>query len=200
MSFVREVFLSFFQGIYQTVVWLIGVPTQLLWRCLLWPFPDGREIDAKICLCERETDETKVIDAIYRFLGVLDAKAAALMQYNGIILAVVAIMAQTKEAPLPAFTYWIGYATLGSILACLSVVGVFWRFLEFVKPEASGLSDELDVIRRVLVMRECAYQLAWWLAVVAGVFLLADFGDIMKHIHHDQPDQHPGVGNHALVQ
>jgi hypothetical protein len=115
----------------------------------------------------------------------LDAKAAALMQYNGIILAVVAIMAQIKETPLPGFAYWIGYLTLGSILACLSVVGVFWRFLEFVNPDANGLSDELDVIRRVLVMRECAYQLAWWLAVIAGVLLILDFGEIMKHIHQD---------------
>jgi hypothetical protein len=105
----------------------------------------------------------------------LDSKAAALMQYDGIILAVTGIIIQSpigNSSLLSAIRY-ATYCTIGSILFCLPVVGVFWRFLAFVNAEDHDpLALELHKIKRILKMREFAYQVAWWLAVIAGFILV----------------------------
>jgi hypothetical protein len=131
-------------------------------------------IDPKI-IAKEGTDRRKIIlDEIYKFLGILDTKASALMRYNGIILAVITLMVR-QRGDMPHITYYIIALTIASILACLLVVGIFWRFLEWVKPngadDAEKLDTELDMIRRVLILREAAYQIAWW-ASAAVLFML----------------------------
>lgn len=158
------------------VVWLVCFPTRWIWWSVLQFFPDGSDINEKVRVLEGNGDAKSTIKAIYGFLGILDSKASALMRYNGIILAVVALMVRSGQE-LPAITYVIVYTTLASILACLLVVGVFWRFLEFVGADLDG---ELNVIRRVLIMREAAYQVAWWLAVIVSILLIIHFADFVK--------------------
>jgi hypothetical protein len=157
-----------------------------LQRCIWWLFlrtilPDCREyVDSKVVAKGTANTETAILDEIYKFLGILDAKASALMRYNGIILAVIGLMVRSGQK-LPDAAYYIVYMTIGSIIACLLVVGVFWRFLDWVSPnnEDGKLATELDMIRRVLVLREAAYQIAWWLSAAVSFLLLFKFTEFV---------------------
>ncbi|MCX7900332.1 MAG: hypothetical protein N2444_09675 [Methylocystis sp.] len=181
---VLEIASSFCRALVEAVLASVTWSNRTFWRGVLHFLPHGGAIDAKIKYCDSCEDEKKTLEAIYKFLDALDAKAAALMQYNGIILAVVGIFLQAKpstESPLMAVP--IGYLTIVSILFCLMVVGMFWRFLEYVDPATNALETELNVIRRVLVLREACYQAAWWLSVFAGLLLLARFGQTVEHLY-----------------
>jgi hypothetical protein len=161
-----------------------------VWGLVLWLLiPNCKtEVDEKIAAkvgkkigtSSGEMKESEVLDEIYKFLGILDGKASALMRYNGIVLAVIAVMVRQGQQ-LPGATYYIVYMTIASIMACLLVVGVFWRFLDWVNPTAEGskLSTELDMIRRVLVLREAAYQIAWWLSGAVAFVLLIKFQEFV---------------------
>jgi len=120
-------------------------------------------------------DQQKIIRAMYGILGILDGKASALMRYNGIILAVISLFIRLgQEKQIHGLDLAIILITLFSIMLCLLVVGVFWRFLELAFP-ANGnmnLDEELTQLKSVLHMRETSYQLAWLFAVVV-TFLLA---------------------------
>jgi hypothetical protein len=143
-----------------------------------FPLPGGDAVD-KIRKVEGGSDK-EVLDIIYRLLSILDTKASALMRYNSIILAAMAFLIKDREHP-PHVTAAIVSLTIGSIVACLLVVGVFWRFYQFVVVDpAVNFGGELDSIRRVLFMREAAYQIAWWFAVAVLVILVLNLGDFIK--------------------
>jgi hypothetical protein len=169
------------RGAIYTILYLWFLANKWIWWCLLQPFPDGDEIDERVgeVYGNGTKDNKRTLNAIYQFFGTLDAKASALMRFNGIILAVIALILQSGGT-VPPITYVVVYMTLASILACLLVVGVFWRFLEWVNTGTNALDDELHVIRRVLVMREVAYQVAWWLAGVVSILLIIHFADFVK--------------------
>jgi hypothetical protein len=169
-----------------------GAQRLLWWILLRVLIPDCKSlVDANIIAKEGIAEKgsaKKVLDEIYKFLGILDSKASALMRYNGIILAVIALM-RRQDQSLPNVTHYIVGLTIGSILACLLVVGIFWRFLEWVEPrgadEDAKLSKELKLIRRVLVLREVAYQVAWWLSFAVLIILwmnLSEFFTPLKAI------------------
>ena len=168
------------RGVVWIILYLWFSVNKWIWWCLLQPFPDGDAIDTRIGLVygDGTKDSKRSLTAIYTFFGILDSKASALMRFNGIILAVIALILRSKGT-VPAITYVVVYMTLASILACLLVVGVFWRFLEWVGSGTNALNDELHVIRRVLVMREAAYQVAWWLAGVVSILLIIHFADFV---------------------
>jgi hypothetical protein len=157
-----------------------GVQRLLWWMLLNLLLPDCRNlVDDKIIAAEGQASSKKILDEIYRFLGILDSKASALMRYNGIILAVIALMERSRQE-LPGTVYSIVIMTICSILACLLVVGVYWRFLEWVDPTANDkLADELAVLRRVLILREAAYQLAWWLSAGVLIIFLVHFVEFL---------------------
>jgi hypothetical protein len=147
-------------------------------------------IDPLIKAKEGSDEPKKALDEIYRFLGILDTKASALMRYNGIILAVIALMVRQRQ-DMPDIMYYIVLLTIASILACLLVVGIFWRFLEWVNPDGANVEEklgrELDMIRRVLILREVAYQLAWWASAAVLFMLAAHLTDFVS------PTARPGV-------
>jgi len=160
-----------------------GVQRGFWWIVLNVLIPDCKKlVDDRIIAKEGDqADSKKVLDEIYKLLGILDSKASALMRYNGIILAVLALM--LKNTPLPHVTIYIVVMTIASILACLLVVGVYWRFLEWVDPSAGDkLAHELALLRRVLVLREAAYQIAWWMSAAVLVLFLLDFREFLASI------------------
>lgn len=158
-----------------------GLQRYIWWLILRVIVPDCRAVvDARIAAKIGKTTEEAILEEIFKFLGVLDAKASALMRYNGIILAVMTLAVRSGH-PLPDVGYYIVYMTIGSIIECLLVVGVFWRFLDWVDPTTENkLSLELDMIRRVLVFREISYQIAWWLSAAVAVLLLVRFSEFVK--------------------
>jgi hypothetical protein len=167
---------------FQRIRWapfyvFFGVQRLFWWVLLKLLIPDRPAlVDAKIEAKEGSKAPKLVLDEIYKFLGILDSKASALMRYNGIILAVIALMVRTGQ-PLPGVASSIVLMTVGSILACLLVVGVYWRFLEWIDPQAGAhkMSTELDMLRRVLILREAAYQVAWWLSAAVLIIFLIHF-------------------------
>ncbi len=169
---------------WQRIRWLVfefyfGVQRLFWWHLLHALLPDCTTlIDAKIIAKKSDATASEILDEIYKFLGILDAKASALMRYNSIILAVIALMAKGEP---PHVTVYIVVMTIISILACLLVVGVYWRFLEWVNPDAptNKLADELAIIRRVLIMREAAYQLAWWMSAAVLFLFLFNFREFL---------------------
>jgi hypothetical protein len=119
--------------------------------------------------------QQKIIKSIYSLLAILDSKASALMRYNGIILAVVGLFVRLEtQHGVHGIDLAIMLVTLFSIMLCLLVVGIFWRFLELAFPADGGRNIEFEIeqLKRVLHLRETSYQLAWLLAVVV-TFLLA---------------------------
>lgn len=175
--------------ITQIIFW----PTKLFWQVVLLFIPSDDWVDRRVRAIEWETTAEKTIKAIYALLSILDSKASALMRFNGIILAVIALMLRDLKE-MPPIGYWIVYMTLASIVACLVVVGIFWRFYEFVEPAPVALpvdndgqtrnallAEELKMLRRVLRLREAAYQLAWWLAGGVSILLMLHFADFVKH-------------------
>jgi hypothetical protein len=173
---------------------VFAVQRWLWWLVLKVVLPDCSSlIDPKIRAAEGGNAITakKYLDEIYRFLGILDTKASALMRYNGIILAVIALMASTTGRKLPETTFLVVALTIGSIFACLLVVGVYWRFFEWVNPdgadEAARFKVELDLIHRVLVLREFAYQVAWWLSAVVLIILALHLSDFIRSIQTSIP-------------
>lgn len=166
-----------------------GVQRGFWWLLLKVLLPDCKSlVDPNIAAKEGD-DQKKLLDEIYKFLGILDSKASALMRYNGIILAVIALMARTSNQQLPHVTYLIVLLTIGSIMACLLVVGVYWRFLEWVDPTNVNdkFSAELDLIRRVLILREACYQLAWWCSAVVLILFLVHFREFLPSSPPDLP-------------
>lgn len=162
-----------------------GVQRWLWWIILKLLIPDCKNfVDARILAKEgkeAQGNSKLILDEIYKLLGILDSKASALMRYNSIILAVLALM--VKGTTLPHVTIYIVVMTIVSILACLLVVGVYWRFLEWVNPTVSDkLADELELLRRVLIMREAAYQIAWWMSAAVLLLFLLNFREFVASI------------------
>jgi len=166
-----------------------GLQRWLWWIILKLLIPDCKDfVDARILAkegtqggAETEGNSKIILDEIYKLLGILDSKASALMRYNSIILAVLALM--VKGTTLPHVTIYIVVMTIVSILACLLVVGVYWRFLEWVKPTGSNrLEEELQLLRRVLIMREAAYQIAWWMSAAVLLLFLLNFREFVASI------------------
>jgi hypothetical protein len=163
---------------------IFGVQSWFWFILLKILLPDCKSlIDPKIAAKEGSDSPKTILDEIYKFLGILDSKASALMRYNGIILAVIALMVRQSRT-MPSVTYYIVALTIASILACLLVVGIFWRFLGWVKPTGANDTEkfgtELDLIRRVLILRELAYQLAWWASAVVLFMLWAHLSDFVS--------------------
>lgn len=112
-------------------------------------------------------DELKYI---YDLLGILDGKAASLMQFCGIVLAVLILLLQSSTYKLIDILVSIsGVAALCAIAACGLITALSWGFLELAVPKNSDPSDkdieaELTELRKVLYFREVAFRRAWLLA------------------------------------
>lgn len=156
--------------------------TKITFEWIVRRLPKNEALDRKILMLNPKNNDDKrtVLKEIYLFLGILNSKAQGLMRYNGIVLAVIALMVKSgSSVSLRLGTYFIVYMTLASIVLCLFIVGVFWRFLEFVDPDDAGMEKELNLIRRVLFAREWSFQLAWWLAVGASLLLIKQFPEFV---------------------
>jgi len=65
------------------------------------------------------------VDYLYSVLGILDTKASSLMTFDGIVLAVLAIVAKQH----PVWVLIISLLVLISMMLCLWVAAIMWRFL-----------------------------------------------------------------------
>jgi hypothetical protein len=112
------------------------------------------------------------IEANYAVLSILDAKASALMRLDGVLLAAAlfGITGKLYEIKTWQFTT-IVFLCLASMVACLFVVSVDWKFLGLVTRTATGFdfTAEIENLRKVRQFRETTYRFAWTLALLASV-------------------------------
>jgi hypothetical protein len=117
------------------------------------------------------TDAKKRIEAIYAVLTVLDSKASALMRLDGVMLAagLFGISANLYRAKSWEFGI-IALSSVVSMMLCLAVVAVDWKFLEYVTGRAPlyNFEREIESLRKVRWLRELCYRWAWFFAVVAS--------------------------------
>ncbi|MFD2183759.1 hypothetical protein [Rhodoplanes azumiensis] len=160
--------------------------TSNAWQLFARLLPGNESIDSKFeALRSGKLKQQTTIDEIYKLLNILDSKASALMRYNGIILAVITFSTHAGQ-PFSKLVYAIVFLTLASIFSCLMVVGVFWNLLSYIEPakftddaapiEGSGdLTKEANSLRKLLLLRETAYQTAWWSALLVSLLLAVYF-------------------------
>lgn len=126
----------------------------------------------------RVTQEGKV-SWVYSHLNILDSKASALLRYNGIILAIVALFLFRPDPLSPDVAWQIALAALSlptfvafafSAFLCLRVVGLFWyeNFEDSAEAERARLSDGFSIIN----WRTKWYRRAWKASTV-GTLLFA---------------------------
>ena len=116
----------------------------------------------------REGEHWDEFQFLYENLSILDSKAASLLQFNSILLAVVAIFfTQTDGAA--RWVYLVDLAlNIVSCWLCLRVVWVSWSSTEDLSdPGRHGVN--LVAVRD---LRTRLYRKAWWLAAVSLLGLL----------------------------
>jgi hypothetical protein len=172
-------------------MWIAGI-SRRAWDWISPHIADQPAIDSRVAIYQGllEPDPANIdhwskrFQGTYELLGILNDKAEALMGYNGIILAVMT-WAASEDHRLDWLEKSIIFMTLISILCCLLVVGIFWGFLEravgaprtgaLTNGDRAAFADELADLRKVLALRQGAYQLAWWLASLVLLLMLCFF-------------------------
>ncbi|MGZ9263074.1 MAG: hypothetical protein ACXW6V_26715 [Candidatus Binatia bacterium] len=107
-------------------------------------------------------------------LAYIDSKASALMRFDGVILAVLALVAQQKPSILIGiFLAGVALLVFLSIACCVLVIDISWRFLEIAVEEEGTLNvaSELSELRKVLYFRESAYRGVWILSACAMILM-----------------------------
>jgi hypothetical protein len=104
--------------------------------------------------------KTVVLGYLYERLNVLDAKVAALLTFNSILLAAASLVwAKIVELPgaKPLFLYVAALAWLVSTFTCLSISFLKW---EHLRNSGSSYDHYRDKIIKVTIRRTCAYNFA----------------------------------------
>ena len=145
------------------------------WRWISRRMDDKPVITEKAALYSDDTAAgVKEIKFIYNILGILDSKASALMQFDGILLAVLAIVAGSS-APYCVWLVLVGVALLVflSIASCICIIDVSWPFLAIAVPSPGQrhIDEELRELRKVMNFREGAYRGAWFLSALAMILM-----------------------------
>ena len=116
-------------------------------------------------------DDTFVHDYLYGCLSILDTKAAALLQYDSILLAASSLaLASFPKAVTPgSITVFIGLVLSGlSSVLCLHVIWIHWT-------ETKEFHNSHKLFVRLLEVRNrrtVAYRLAWTVSLIAMVCLI----------------------------
>lgn len=108
---------------------------------------------------------------MYQCLGILDAKAQALLAYDGILLAAASIVLTVFSGGATSGTAVIVGALAASGLSsvlCLTVIWVHWTDPE----ETDTAGDSLTRLLLIRNRRTLGYRLAWTAAQLAAVLLV----------------------------
>jgi hypothetical protein len=135
------------------------------------------------------------VNWFYLVLSSLDSKASALMRLNGVLIAAAAFMLGMfgrGNTSILSTTYIdsifiIIPALLSalSIIFCLPVVGVSWKFLGKTTIDESGtcdFSEEINSLDRVVNHRQYYYRIAWWISLAASIIYIFEFSKQTIHV------------------
>jgi hypothetical protein len=145
-------------------------------RTVLWPFQALRDVLMEGVYPQQSQiehlaaiRESAAHDYLYDCLSVLDTKASALLQYDGIILAA-ATLAITLFSRATTGTVLVAVALILSGLSsvlCLQVIWVYWT----ETAEFSSDKDEFVTLLKRRNARTLCYR-ASWITAQASVFFL----------------------------
>lgn len=120
----------------------------------------------------------KALDWLYELLGILDAKASALMRLNGVMLAAAAFLLGPRDGTVHWVRVLVATSAVGSAFSiglCLLIVSVDWKFLGLVVERGRRELDftcEFDHLQRVASFRQFFYHSAWWVSFFTTAALL----------------------------
>ncbi len=112
---------------------------------------------------------------LYDVLTILDAKAAALLAFDGLLLAAETFMygASDRIAWLHPYSLWLILLTLAAALVCLFVAHISYAFLGKIKIGAPDNSAEIKKSGNLVKWRTIRLWFGWWLSVIAVVCFIA---------------------------
>ena len=134
--------------------------------------PDERKRHLKAVRAIRpQRDHVFEHDYLYGCLTILDAKAQALLAYDGILMAAAAISLSlfshgVSPGSVAVFSS-LAASSLSSVL-CLAVIWIYWT--DTVELENSG--DLFDTLLRVRNRRTLAYRLSWVIAQASALLMI----------------------------
>ncbi|MEU5365364.1 hypothetical protein ABZ354_18140 [Streptomyces sp. NPDC005925] len=108
---------------------------------------------------------------MYQCLGILDAKAQALLAYDGILMAAASIVLTAFSGGVTSGTLVIAMALASSGLSsalCLTVIWVHWTDTAEFDRAGDSFTGLLSIRNR----RTLGYRLAWVAAQLAAVLLV----------------------------
>lgn len=127
-----------------------------------------KHIDAleQIYKCDKRT---KLFDALYESLNILDAKVSTLLSFNSINIAITAIFLVSLKSLCLSFPFYfcITFFIISSIV-CLKIIWIHW-------PSTEDLLDMDKCIPGLLEIRygrTVYYRISWILSFVSVVILL----------------------------
>jgi hypothetical protein len=152
------------------------------WKWISPKLDDKPVISERAILFNSESDaglgqSVKEIKFVYAMLGYIDSKASALMRFDGVVLAVLALVSQHQSSLVVGVVLaLVALLVFLSIVCCVLVIDISWPFLGLAVPSAGQqkTADELKELRKVLYFRECAYRWAWIFAAWAMIFMFID--------------------------
>lgn len=109
----------------------------------------------------------------YENLSILDGKSASLLQFNSVVLAVIAIFYTSDRNSLLRFVF--AGALLVSVVSCLLCLKVVWIHWSDTPSLQSPVEHGRSLLR-VRDLRTRLYRAAWWLAGAGLLALLTGVG------------------------
>ncbi len=103
----------------------------------------------------------------YYLLDILDTKTSALLTFNSVVLAVLALAAGRQGTGTSNIVWFGMLLALFACLLCFSVVGVKWHFLDY----RVDLGTECEDLARVVDSRTAKYKVSWALSALSMAVL-----------------------------
>jgi hypothetical protein len=121
-------------------------------------------------LKELQKDETHLgaFQFMYDNLNIIDSKSSALLTFNSLIIAVLAIWTSNTNTSAFLFIYtFILILFLVSSVLCLLTVFLYWSSTS----ELKNIENHIDLLLKVREQRTIKYRYAWYLAFM-GILLM----------------------------
>jgi hypothetical protein len=132
--------------------------------------------------------DMETVKWLYEMLTILDAKAGALLAFDGLMLAAEALMYDKIAETFVGRIEWVHrfsliliVVTLIAALLCLYVAQMSYGFLGNIVPGTNDNSAEIALLEKTAEVRTVRLGFAWGLSVVAvGIFILLAVIVLMK--------------------
>jgi len=123
--------------------------------------------------CGKQQLEIKKIQLLYRHLDIIDTKTSVLLRFDGLLVTAFIFLIGFGRMKFLTFSLDSFLTHSGLLLAivsaalCLTIVSITSRFLEY----SDDLDSESKKLAMVVARRALYYRGAWFLSVVALVFI-----------------------------